>query len=94
MGSRWRDCRWWRGILDYNDFSEAAIAVDLLNLAVADGVLMGAFPLPHRPGRSRDGAGTADAVERLVSVLGEELGRQRVDRRHCLGRRIRRGGRR
>jgi len=94
MGSRWRDCRWWRRVLDYDDLSEAAVAIDFLDFAVADGILMGAFPLPRRHGRSRDGAGTADAIERLVSVLSEELGRQCVDCRHCLCRRIRRGGRR
>lgn len=96
MGGRWRDSGWWWGVLDYDDLPETTATVDLLDLAVADGVLMGAFPLPRRHGRSRDGAGTAlaDAIEGLVGVLCEELGRQCVDCRHCLCGCIRRGGRR
>jgi len=72
------------------------IAVDFLDLAVADCVLMGAFPLPRRHGRSRDGAGPTlvDGIEGLVGVLGDELGRQRVYCRHCLCCCIRRGERR
>jgi len=96
MGGRWRDGGWWWSVLDYDDLSKMTIAVDFLDLAVADCVLMGAFPLPRRHGRSRDGAGTTlvDGIEGLVGVLSEELGRQCVYCRHCLCCCIRRGERR
>ena len=46
-----RGSRWWRSILYNDDFPEAAVTVELLDFAVIDSELMGAFTLSGTNGR-------------------------------------------
>lgn len=62
---RWRWC-----IFDHDDLSQSASVVDLLNFAVADGVLVRSLALTCRHWRSGDGVGIAvdPAVETECGV--------------------------
>lgn len=90
--------RWWGWcVFNYDDFSESAIAVDLLNFAVADSILMCAFPFASGHWWGGHAAWTkwvcVDIIERLVGIVAEDLRRQVVKRRlHRLSSCERRGG--
>jgi len=80
--SGWRDGGGRRCVVDHNDFAEPALAVKLLDLAIADGVLMSAFALSCRHGGRLDRRGwwkDGKRIERLVLILGQ---RCRMDSSH------------
>lgn len=91
---------WWRGsVLNNNDLAESAVTVDLLDLAVANGVLMSALAFPGRHGWSGHCAWTRVCGIQLVVVLimvAKDLGGGQVvvNRLHCLCESERRGGKR
>lgn len=71
----WGRCRWRGSVVDDDDIANFAGTVDLLDLAVADGVLMGRpLALARCGGRGHAGGIAVQwAIEGRVRVLGEQL---------------------